>query len=296
MVGDHGRELNIRHLVEVDCEPDTLAYILRLLSSDAEKWCISRLGHIWSTRRISGLSSGLHWTGLNVEILPIADTAYSLRAFHRQFSGANSLRVLRCKDVEHILIKAYTPDVVISETSDLDLPGMQPGELRCGDTVYNVAYASYDAEEAMVGLTRQAFSYLSEKSALRVYNAGVDRLILWDGFHKTESDGHMRWAWTGAKRSARFFVPSLGPRPQLLSIFAHGAALPFDQNALAIFVNGARVPCRYLGNDLQIEAEIKGGAAWGAHLVEIRHNRLTPTSDGSRDIGIALKAVKLGVI
>lgn len=290
--------MDVRHLVEIDCGPDELAFVLRCLGRRAEKWSIRRMGAVQSMYLISGLSTGLHWTGLDAEIMAADATGKAATIYRRQFAGARSLRILRVcgTAADPALVEAYRPDAVFADADDYLPSGLRRTKSPVGRDGCVVGYASVDAEEIVTSLLRRTCDSLSAAAAGIRREFEVSDLVLWDGLYQVEGDGTARWAWTGGRRTARFFVPGVGRRPQRLSLFAYGTAVAIDERAIGVLVNGEKVPCRYLPDEMRIDADLPGGAASHAHLVELHHDRLAPTADGSRELGFALKTVRVEVI
>ncbi|RJF86450.1 hypothetical protein D3874_04920 [Oleomonas cavernae] len=162
-----------------------------------------------------------------------------------------------------------------------------------GEAEICVVFTSEQAEdafdEAFVTFSADLQNWRDSSSRL----LEVRDLVVFDGFYSIETNGRYDWIWTGAARQSRFFVPAMRGGSVRITFFLFGHQIPLAEEAISIEIDGESAKCRFLPEYQKLEAEFQPKREAIVHLVSIRHALLSSTSDGSRELGVALHRVRV---
>jgi len=236
----------------------------------------------------------LHAVSLECELFD-ANSARAAQIYRNAFLGANSLRVLRVagEPCRPILLETFSPEIIFVDRTAMLPPGFKAfGALDFqGDWI--AGYATAKAGATFESLYSDAVCVAGRHVTASQVSVGVKELILWEGFHKIErhDDSGSIWSWTGAARTASFFLPRIrGDRVKikidLLGSF--GRAL----QDVRLLIDGMPANLE-IADESCIVAEADNSGAEPAMQVSIVHGSLKETDDGSRELGIAVGRVSV---
>jgi len=302
-----------RNIVHVNFMPDNLGFLASWLAKRA------RLVHVRE------LGSAAASVSINLPVVSPARVILPASASYMQWSpdsSKNSLpvvigyslspRMLVVQEVRSAgflseVCRVFRPDILALGSGiargdtgyqDQDLASTSDAVTRTELAEWGMHDAAFWANEVGARSLRHSLAMFDsycrrrKKEAARVYDVGD--LLLCDGFYPVESQNGNQWAWTGSETVATLLLPNHGSGRLKITLFLFGTKIPIGSETMQIFVNGDACACGFFLNE-KIEI-VTGYLRPGcSHRVDIFQSRMTPTTDGSRQIGFALHKVKVEI-